>query len=238
MNRLRIFAGPNGSGKSTLYQSLLAKKHFHTCYYLNADNIEKDLGEGKRILIPDAFDRRKFHTCLKDSPFKTKGLTDDQIKSVSVSPEGIQLQPGVRCESYLAAAIADAMRYALMKSRHSFAFETVMSNMAKIDFMAAARKAGYQNYLYFITTIDPGINIERVKARVKEGGHSVSEEKIVDRYAKAMANLPKAVSFSDKAYLFDNSGKKPILFASISRGTTIKIHEDFVPPWFVTMYPS
>jgi predicted ABC-type ATPase len=38
-----------------------------------------------------------------------------------------------------------------------------------------------------------------------EGGHSVPIEKIVSRYARAMANLEPFIGLCDRAYVFDNS---------------------------------
>jgi predicted ABC-type ATPase len=41
--RLRIFAGPNGSGKSSLYSYLISQHYFNSYYYINADDIAKEL---------------------------------------------------------------------------------------------------------------------------------------------------------------------------------------------------
>lgn len=38
-----------------------------------------------------------------------------------------------------------------------------------------------------------------------EGGHSVPSEKIVQRYARSMANLLTALELVDRAYVYDNS---------------------------------
>ena len=44
--RLRIFAGPNGSGKSVLYKYLLSQNYFNEYFYINADDICKQLKNG------------------------------------------------------------------------------------------------------------------------------------------------------------------------------------------------
>ena len=48
----------------------------------------------------------------------------------------------------------------------------------------------------------------RVAQRVASGGHDVPEDRIIGRYARAMAQLPDAIAASDRTYLFDNSDLK------------------------------
>jgi predicted ABC-type ATPase len=57
-----------------------------------------------------------------------------------------------------------------------------MSARDKIDFLDKSLRYGYRNYLYFIATDDPAINISRVEIRVKAKGHDVPEKKIRSRY--------------------------------------------------------
>ena len=61
-----------------------------------------------------------------------------------------------------------------------------MSSPDKIDFLAEARRRGFRTYLYYVATVDPLININRVANRVRMGGHPVPEEKIVSRYARSL----------------------------------------------------
>ena len=48
VSRLRMFAGPNGSGKSTIKASI--SKHL-LGFYLNPDEIEKDVNEKGYLFI-------------------------------------------------------------------------------------------------------------------------------------------------------------------------------------------
>lgn len=45
---------------------------------------------------------------------------------------------------------------------------------------------GFKSYLYFICTKDLGINKQRVKNRISEGGHAVSDQKIEQRYYRSL----------------------------------------------------
>jgi predicted ABC-type ATPase len=86
-----------------------------------------------------------------------------------------------------------------------FAFETVFSHESKVELIRQAKKKGFKVVLYFVTTEKSLLNIERVKKRVREGGHDVPIEKIIARYRRSMANLTPASLEADEITLFDNS---------------------------------
>ena len=109
-------------------------------------------------------------------------------------------------ESVLSAARwADARREDLLAAGAGIAFETVLSTPAKIDFIARARERGYFVRLFFIGTTDPRINAARIAGRFMEGGHAVPIDKVVNRFARSMANLSPAIRLADRAYVYDNS---------------------------------
>ena len=112
----------------------------------------------------------------------------------------------------------------------------VMSHEDKIRLLFEASKLGYRNYLYYIATDDPQINISRVKNRVQQNGHSVPEIKIRERYFRSLDLLIKAIKKSNRAYIFDNSthGTEKVWLAEITDGKSIELKNDFVPRWFET----
>lgn len=87
-----------------------------------------------------------------------------------------------------------------------------------------------------MATEDPDININRVKNRVAAGGHPVPTEKIVQRYARCLSLLPAAISASNRAYIFDNSGADLVLLAEVTDGTDLEFKVDEVPDWFMDAY--
>jgi predicted ABC-type ATPase len=89
----------------------------------------------------------------------------------------------------------------------SHAFETVLSHPSTLLDMRRLRDAGFLVTLVFVTTSNPAINIGRVAARVRAGGHDVPRDKIVDRYERAMGFLPHAVEEADRAFVFDAAGR-------------------------------
>lgn len=87
----------------------------------------------------------------------------------------------------------------------SFTFETVMSHPSKTAILAKAASLGYKTYLYFVTTSKPDVNLERIKSRIKKGGHNVSKQKTIERFYRSIGLLPEAIKKCDRAFVFDNS---------------------------------
>lgn len=59
--------------------------------------------------------------------------------------------------------------------------------------------------MYFVCTSDPDLNVKRVANRVLEGGHDVPEDKIRERYERAIAVLPVAAAVCDIVTLIDTT---------------------------------
>ncbi|BFM34742.1 MULTISPECIES: hypothetical protein [Acinetobacter] len=242
--RIRMFAGPNGSGKSTMINGLDSRL---SKLFLNADNLERDL-KATPILDLSQFDIRINANILVDyltqasRPLKNADGTLSKSPLLSVDPviDGSLIDlSGNTIDSYLAARILDVIRKELLTLKVGFTFETVMSHESKIEFLRDAKTQGYRTYLYFVTTEDPDINVDRVKQRVKNGGHPVEEIKIRERYFRTMHMLIDAIEVSDRAYLFDNSSNATKNMASyiceVTNGDTLIINPDFkgeFPIWF------
>ena len=89
--------------------------------------------------------------------------------------------------------------------------------------------------LYYIATDDPEINISRVRYRVeKQGGHAVPEHKITSRYHRSLGLLWKAISYTNRAYIFDNStqGQERTWLAEITNGRNLELKSNQIPAWF------
>jgi len=74
------------------------------------------------------------------------------------------------------------------------------------------------------------LNVERVRQRVKTGGHDVPEDRIRARRERSLAQLPWFIDQADYAVAYDNSLAEPRLFAE-KRGGTLAVDpsapEDF-----------
>lgn len=134
--------------------------------------------------------------------------------------------------AYFAAVAADFIRHHLLDSPLSFTFETVMSSKDKLAFLKKAKEKGIRNYLCYIATEDPSINISRVQNRLTMGGHPVPEDKIISRYYRSLELLKEAVLLTDRAYIFDNSGLEHTCLAEITNGTHLEVKAHYLPSWF------
>jgi predicted ABC-type ATPase len=234
--RMRVFAGPNGSGKTTIINSLHFEKKIPFGVYVNADDIENQLILSHSVSF-DAYQlsvsNNQIEHFFRSSTFSPVKRNETEIwKKLSVIDNILQVKSLV--DSYLAADIAEFIRQQLLINDCSFTFETVMSHQSKIEFMQKARDNGYKVYLYFIATEDPAINISRVNIRVAQRGHSVAPNIITDRYYRSLQNLKMAVSKTNRAYIWDNSGRASKLIAEVTDGIDVKIFDtDHVPLWFV-----
>lgn len=137
--------------------------------------------------------------------------------------------------SYIAADLAGFFRTFHLEHNHSFTFESVLSHPSKLNLLQTAKAKGYRIYLYYIATESPEINVNRVKIRVSQHGHPVSEEAIRSRYMKSLKLLYQAIKLSDRAYLFDNSGKESLYISEITNGEDVELHcsTNEVPNWFI-----
>ncbi|WP_070379544.1 zeta toxin family protein [Rhodococcus sp. WMMA185] len=106
--------------------------------------------------------------------------------------------------SYEAARIAATIRDALIEQGESFIAETVFSHPSKLELIDRARQAGYVVVLH-VVLVPVELAVARVAERVLEGGHSVPEEKIRERFKRLWALVVDAIDRVDHATVYDNT---------------------------------
>ncbi len=231
--RLRVIAGSNGSGKTTLANNLKSLVQFGA--YLNPDEFEKSLHKTGKLFLskfPAEITTDGLEQHFSQCPQLRKySRYVSFINSVKINKRSVVILKE-HINSYVAASISDFLRDQFIQHRISFTFETVMSHPSKLDIIHRANQQGYRPYLYFVSTDRVEINVERVKNRVKEGGHSVPENKIKSRFVRTMNLLRSAVLLTNRAFLFDNSGEEQKWFAEITDGTEIEYRTKSIPTWF------
>ena len=229
--RLRMFAGPNGSGKSTI-KSVIRPELLGV--YVNPDEIEASIKQSDFLDLGEfevETDKAEILEFFKSSTLLEKADLLDEAEYLRFTDNRLSFHD-VSVNSYYASVAADFIRQKLILARKSFSFETVMSAPDKVRLLEKSRQIGYRNYLYFVATDNPEINISRVKYRVKTGGHDVPKDKITTRYFRSLDLLWEAVKYTNRAYIFDNSGSELLLLAEITDAEQLEIKIDFVPLWF------
>lgn len=232
--RLRMFAGPNGSGKTTVFNNLLGNYDFDLGIYLNADEIEKQFKVNKSLKLSDYRLPAKNGLRLKDfvhsHSLYEKATKDGYGINLKYEKSSI-LSFGTETNSYEASILTDFLRKELIKSGLKFSFETVMSHVSKIETFKLAKAHGFKNYLYFISTENPGINKLRVEERVLKGGHPVAENKIEERYYRSLQLLKEAIPLTYRTFIFDSSDNNAKLILDVYKRQIITIKSKKVPKW-------
>jgi predicted ABC-type ATPase len=231
--RLRIFSGPNGSGKSTI-KSVIRSELLGV--YINPDEIEKEIAER------DFLDLENFQVETSAAEILAFFNASTLLEKAGLLDDAADLRFNdgklsffaVSVNSYFASVAADFIRHKLLERGISFTFETVMSSPDKVVFLQKAQLRGYRTYLYYVATEDPIINISRVRNRVRLGGHSVPDDKVISRYGRSLGLLLDAVRHSNRAYIFDNSGSSILWLAEVSEGKVLTMKTDLMPEWFKT----
>lgn len=228
-------AGPNGSGKSTVLRAV--RNNFYSGPFVNADEIEKSFRERGFINVATDY-------LVNTTAPVFAGYMSGEGKSWKNKAAGDKTQISLVCEdsillcdrpnAYDAAVAADFIRHQLVRQNQSFTFETVMSHVSKIAFLEFTKQQGYRNYLYFICTASPLINVRRIAQRVRFGGHAVPEEKTRKRYFESLAVLPQVIPHCYRCFFFDNSSPVPSIdpIATIDPDGKLSILTKGIPWWF------
>jgi predicted ABC-type ATPase len=164
-------------------------------------------GSGKSSLYSDvgaeAFDRSVW--------IINPDLLTERVRNV----EGMSLREAniaavQRVEAWLEASI-DAYQ--------TIGVETVLSTDKYRRLVLIAKQRQFEFRMTYIILQSPDLNVERVRLRVKKGGHDVDEAKVRERWAKSLSQLPWFLGQADWAAIYDNSGVRPLRVASKRDGT-------------------
>ena len=94
----------------------------------------------------------------------------------------------------------------LIKHKAEFAFETTLSTRSYVNTIHEAKKLGYMVTLVYFWLDSPSLAIERVKDRVRYGGHDIPIDTIKRRYKSGIKNLLDLyLPISDYWMIIDNS---------------------------------
>lgn len=233
--RLRILAGPNGSGKTTILREV--RNNFYSGPFVNADEIEKSFQEKQLINIASQYSITTTPVAFESymNSYGKSWLKKAAEENSSISIRSIEsiLLTGDKPTAYDAAVAADFIRRQLIEQNKTFTFETVMSHSSKASFLKETFDKGYKNYLYFICTVSPQINIDRIAQRVRLGGHAVPVEKVRKRYYQSLQVLKLMLPNCYRCYFFDNSSEIPSIepVAILDSKGSLQIMVSNIPWW-------
>jgi predicted ABC-type ATPase len=101
---------------------------------------------------------------------------------------------------------------AFERARVDFAFETTLSGVTYIAVLKRLHSSGYRINMYYLWVPEVDLALSRIRDRVRNGGHNVSESDVRRRFDKTVRNLFVLYRpLLDTLHFFDNSGNAPVL---------------------------
>lgn len=112
----------------------------------------------------------------------------------------------------------------LIENGKTFAFETTLATKSHVQKVRKAKQMGYNTTLLFFWLDSIDLAKERVRIRVKEGGHNIRPDVIERRYIRGLKNLFEIfIHEVNGLLLIDNSSLKPKLIAKKNDGNKLEI---------------
>lgn len=104
--------------------------------------------------------------------------------------------------------------HSLAHRRLDFGFESTLSGKAYIKLLQKMKKGGYLIHLFFLWINDVELALERIRLRVRNGGHAIPEATVRRRFGRSLANFLLVYKpLADSWTIFDNSGDVPKMVA-------------------------
>jgi predicted ABC-type ATPase len=96
--------------------------------------------------------------------------------------------------------------------RADFAFETTLAGKTYVNLIKEAKTKGYFVHIFFLWIPSLSLAKERIKQRVKQGGHHVPDVDVKRRLHRSLKNFfDLYMPLADAWDIFDNSAMKPVL---------------------------
>jgi len=111
--------------------------------------------------------------------------------------------------------------------RLNFAVETTLGGNTIPRLLAEAAAQGVAIYVWYAGLSSPELHLRRVRSRVRQGGHDISEDAIRRRYERSRLNLVALLPLLTELRMYDNSVEAdpadgatpaPVLVLHVERG--------------------
>lgn len=161
---------------------------------------------------------------------ETMPVIDPDAIARTISPSD------VTAAALAAGRKALSLAEAYLKSQVTFGVESTLAGKGPLARMAEARSRGFEVQLYYVAVDTCELSIERVRSRVRLGGHGIPEHEIRRRYSRSLDNVVKAIAFAHRATLLDNSSFRMSTIAEFHHAT-LTWQAPKVPDWAVSVLP-
>jgi predicted ABC-type ATPase len=79
--------------------------------------------------------------------------------------------------------------HSLAKRGVDFGFESTLSGKTYVRFLRGMKRGGYSIHIFFLWINDVELGLERIKLRVRNGGHGIPEATVRRRFGRSLANF-------------------------------------------------
>jgi predicted ABC-type ATPase len=179
-------------------------------------------GAGKSTLAPSLLRDRLQVTDYVNADVIARGLSAYSPDSVAFSAGRIML----RRLRDLAAA------------RATFAFESTLATRSYARWLTTLIATGYEFELVFLWLRSPDLAVERVRERVRSGGHDIPPDVIRRRYARGRANFLELYSpIAMRWSVLDNSARGQASVIAAGSGSVVHVQQPMLWSAFVGEQP-
>jgi len=104
--------------------------------------------------------------------------------------------------------------HSLSKRSADFGFESTLSGRAYMKLLQEMKETGYLIHIFFLWITDVDLALERIRLRVRNGGHGIPDATVRRRFGRSLANFLRFYKpLADSWTIFDNSGDIPKMVA-------------------------
>lgn len=113
--------------------------------------------------------------------------------------------------------------------REDFAFESTLAARSYTRWIAELQQHGYSLHVLFLWLQTPELAVQRVKERVRAGGHDIPEAVIRRRYRRGIINFMELYQPLTATWrVYDNSGRVPLIIATGTHQVVSEVqHADY-----------
>ena len=115
----------------------------------------------------------------------------------------------------------------------NFTQETTLSGARTLKTIQRARDLDYTIRLYYIGINTADESIERIKNRVRKGGHNIADDDVERRFEKRFEDLIKILPYCNEVRFYDNENG----FVDVAeyRNGSLIIKGDYTPEWIIEL---
>jgi predicted ABC-type ATPase len=169
----------------------------------------------------------------------------DRIEIINpdlITKEILRATPGLElseANKLAADACEHRVRQLIDEASRSVVIETVLSTDKYKDIVVQALAKGFRFLFVYVVLSSVKEAIQRIAARVADGGHDVSTDKVRKRWPRSLRNMPWFWRHADLAFLFFNgsASQDPVRLAE-KRGDWVSILQtDLGPKELQALWP-